>query len=249
MNAWQKSFIYLVALSLLLVCVASVRADVQFSGTEDHVVLRAKNATMAEILSGIRSTLKLRVGFTGSTERQFTGVYTGALRRILSRLLDGEDYVISSASDGMSILLVGPKGAGHNTSPPNAPVEFANGEQTLRLTAASDDEGNPNYQGWMPDRNSHKAASVKDGPAEGNNSASATAASFTEDEGNQNYQGWLPTGNLPKTASGNGILTEGSNSAIAPPASSTEDEGNPNYQGWLPTGNPAKAASTKGAPA
>ena len=207
MNAWQKSFIYLIALSLLLVCVASARADAQLSGTEDHVVLRAKNATMAEILSGIRSALNLRVEFTGSTERQFTGAYTGTLRRVLSRLLDGEDYVISSAPDGMNIVLLGPKGAGRNAAPPIAPAKHANGEQTLRLAAAGDDEGNPNYQGWMP---GHKTASAKDGPAEGNNSAPATASA--EEEGNPNYQGWLPTGNPPKTANVDGGPSEGNDS-------------------------------------
>jgi hypothetical protein len=248
MNARQKSFIYLVALSYLLVCVASARADVQFSGTKDHVVLWAKNATIAEILSGIRSALNLRVGLTGSTERQFTGAYTGALQRVLSRLLDGEDYVISSAPNGMNIVLLGPKGAGRNTAPSIAPVMHTNGEQTLRLAAASDDEGNPNYQGWMPGRNPHKAASVKDGPAESNNSASAPAESSTVDEGNSSYQGWLPTGNLPKMANVNAGTFESNNSVTAPAASSTEDEGNQNYQGWLPTGNVAKTESTKLAP-
>jgi hypothetical protein len=245
MNAWQKCFMYLIALSLLLVCVASARADAQLSGTEDHVVLRAKDATLAEILSGIRSALNLRVGLNGSTERQFTGAYTGTLRRVLSRLLDGEDYVISSAPDGINIVLVSPKGAGRNTSPPTAPVKNANGEQTLRLAAAPDDEGNPNYQGWMPDRNSHKAASIKDGPV-----VSATvvpAGLSTEDEGNPNYQGWLPTENLPKTANTNSSHSESNNSATAS-ARSSEDEGNPNFQGWLPTGNLLKTATINGVP-
>jgi hypothetical protein len=248
MNAWQKCFIFPIAFSLLLVCVAPVRADVQFSGTEDHVVLRAKNATIAEILSGIRSALNLRVGLTGSTERQFTGAYTGTLRRVLSRLLDGEDYVISPAPDGMNIVLLGLKGAGRNAAPPIAPVKHANGEQTLRLAAAGDGEGNPNYQGWMPDRTPHKAASVNDGPAEGNNSATALAGSAMEDEGNSNYQGWLPTGNLPKTANVNGSPSESNTSATASAGSSTKDEGNPNFQGWLPSGDQFKTASINGGP-
>ena len=45
---------------------------------------------MAEILSGIRSAFNLRIGMTGSTERQFTGAYSGTLQRVLSHLLDGE---------------------------------------------------------------------------------------------------------------------------------------------------------------
>ena len=148
----------------------------------------------------------------------------------------------------MNIVLLGPKGAGRNFPPPIAPVQHANGEQPLRLAAAIDDEGNPNYQGWMPDRNPHKAASVKDDPAVSNNSATAPAASTTEDEGNPNYQGWSPTGNLLKPANLKGGPFEGNNSVTAPAASSTEDEGNQNYQGWLPTRNAVKAASTKSAP-
>jgi len=248
MNSWQRSLIYLAALSLLLVCVASARADAQFSGTEDHVVLRAKNATMAEILSGIRSALKLRVGLTGSTERQFNGAYTGTLRRVLSRLLDGEDYVIGSAPDGINIVLLGPKGAGSNAAPPIAPVKHADVGQTLRLAAADDDEGNPNYQGWMPDGNLHKAASVKEGAAEDDNSATMPAKSSIEDEGNPNYQGWLPTGNPPKTASVDGGPSEGNSSAIAAAASSSEDEGNPNYQGWLPTVSSSQSESVSSGP-
>ena len=243
MNAWQKSFVYLTALSLLLVCVPTPRADVQFSGTEDHAVLQAKNATIAEILSGIRSALNLRVGLTGSTERQYTGAYTGTLRRVLSRLLDGEDYVISSAPDGMNIVLLGLKGAGRNNAPSIAPVKHTNSDQPLMLAAAMD-EGNPDYQGWMPDRNQHKAASVKNDLAESNNSAPAPAGSSTEDDGNPNYQGWLPTG----STSIKGGPLEGNNSVTAPAGSSTEDDGNQNYQGWLPTGNAVKAASTKLAP-
>ena len=245
MNAWQKSSICPFALSFLLVCIASARSDVQFSGTEDHVVLQAKNATLAEVLSGIRSAFNLRVELTGSTERQFTGAYMGTLRRVLSRLLDGEDYVISSAPDGMNIVLLGLKGAGRNTAQPTAPVKYANGEQVPRLAAAGDD-GNPNYQGWMPDRNPHEAASIKDGPVD--SATVVSAGSSTEDEGNPNLQGWLPTGNLLKTANVNGSPSESNDSATASAGSSTEDEGNPNLQGWLPTGNLLKTATINGGP-
>src|SRR5271169_1021423 len=121
MNAGHKSITYLITLALLLVCVAFARADAQLFGTKDRVVLRAKDATIVEIVSGIRLALNLQVGLTGSTERLFTGSYTGTLRRVLSRLLDGEDYVISAAPDGINIAVLGPKGAGRNTSPPTAP--------------------------------------------------------------------------------------------------------------------------------
>jgi hypothetical protein len=246
MNALRKSFVYLIALSLLPLCVAFARADAQLSGTEDHIVLSANDATMAEILSGIRKAFNLRVELTGSTERRFTGAYTGTLRRVLSRLLDGENYVVSPAPDGMNIVLLGPNGARRNAAQPTAAVKQVDGEQILRLAAAPDDEGNPNYQGWMPDGNLHKAASIKAGLAEGNDSATAHSGSPAEDDGNPNYQGWLPSGTPTKTVGLTGGPSEGNSSAAASAATPTQDEGNPNYQGWLPTGNLPKTASGNG---
>ena len=85
-------------------------AEVQLSGTQDNVMLQAKNASINEIVTGIQSTFNMRVALLGSTPRQFTGSYEGSLRHVLSRLLDGESYFISSASDGMKIVIVNAKG-------------------------------------------------------------------------------------------------------------------------------------------
>jgi hypothetical protein len=111
----------------------------------------------------------------------------------------------------------------------------------VSAVSSTEDEGNPNYQGWLPDRNSHEAASIKDGPAEGNSSATATAASSTEDEGNQNYQGWLPAGNSLKAVSTKSAPAgEESAAAANAPADSApdKDEGNSNFQGYMPDWTP-----------
>jgi hypothetical protein len=86
-------------------------AEVRLSGTPDRMVLRASDATMPEILDAVRSTFDLEVRLKGATVRKFTGVYSGSMRQVLSRLLAGEDYVLRSAADGMSIILLGASGA------------------------------------------------------------------------------------------------------------------------------------------
>jgi len=82
-------------------------AEVRLSGTPDRIVLQTNDATMAEILAALRASLDVEVKFSGATARRFTGVYSGSVRRVLSRLLAGEDYVVRSAADGISVRLLG----------------------------------------------------------------------------------------------------------------------------------------------
>ena len=94
-------------------------AEVHLSGTQDRVVLQTQDATMPEIFAALRSAFDLEVKLKGATARKFTGVYTGSVRQVLSRLLMGEDYVLRSASDGISIRLLGKSEADSSAAPSN----------------------------------------------------------------------------------------------------------------------------------
>jgi hypothetical protein len=96
----------IVVLAWCLSCGPSA-AEVRLSGTPDHVVLQANDATMPDILAALRSAFDLEVKLKGTTARRFTGVYSGSVRQVLSRLLRSEDYVLRSAADGMSMVLFG----------------------------------------------------------------------------------------------------------------------------------------------
>ena len=116
-----------IATALLLVwCLSCGRseAEVRLSGTPDRIVLQASDATMAEILTALRVSFDVEVKLSGATVRRFTGVYSGSVRRVLSRLLAGEDYVVRSTADGISIRLLGKSeadGAAVASSLPAAP--------------------------------------------------------------------------------------------------------------------------------
>jgi hypothetical protein len=106
----RKSFLPQLATIVLLAWSLSCgpsAAEVRLSGTPDRIVLRASDATMPEILAAVRSAFDLEVRLKGATARKFTGVYSGSVRQVLSRLLAGEDYVLRFAADGMSIVLLG----------------------------------------------------------------------------------------------------------------------------------------------
>jgi hypothetical protein len=106
----RKPFLPQIAMSALLAWGLSgehAAAEVRLSGTPDRVVLTTNDATIAEILAALRTTFDIAVTLKGATARKFTGTYIGSPSQVLSRVLKGEDYVLRSASDGMSIRLLG----------------------------------------------------------------------------------------------------------------------------------------------
>jgi len=55
---------------------------------------RADNARVSEVLGAISAQFKLRYPSNLDFERSVTGTYSGTLRFVLSRILDGYDYVL-----------------------------------------------------------------------------------------------------------------------------------------------------------
>ncbi len=111
-------------------CGGSV-AEVRLSGTPDRVVLTTNDATIADILVALRSAFDVEVNLTGGTARKFTGVYSGSVRRVLSRLLTGNDYVLRSNPDGISIRLFGNSAA--DSSAASNPSAAAPGSRLVAL--------------------------------------------------------------------------------------------------------------------
>jgi hypothetical protein len=108
-------------------------AEVLLSGSQDRIVMQTTDATLAEVLAAFRSTFFLEVKLKGASARTFTGIYSGSIHQVLSRLLAGEDYILSSDAEGMSIFLIGGS-ASDNTArwsglPPAAPPAQPNASQ------------------------------------------------------------------------------------------------------------------------
>ena len=123
----RQILLQLAAAVCLALCLGSGRsaAEVRLSGTQDRIVMQTNGATIPEILAALRSAFDLEVKLKGATARTFTGEYSGSVRQVLSRLLAGEDYILRSDSEGMSIVLIG-KSAADNAArwsglPPPAP--------------------------------------------------------------------------------------------------------------------------------
>jgi hypothetical protein len=218
----------------------STRAELQISGTPEHVVLRANNATLEEVLSDIQSAFDVRIGLTGASNRQFTGSYSGTLRQIVARMLAGEDYVIGSAPNGFNVILLRSSGPTGGSAVAGSPALRANAERRAAIIDAAD-AGNPNFQGWVPARTAPLAASTSASPSE--SVATASPAPVISDEGNQEFQGWLPSRARPVATNAGAPPSE--TITIASEAPVISDEGNPEFQGWLPS---RPSAANDGAP-
>lgn len=218
----RKDLLLLASASLAVVCVAPLRAgaEVRLSGSLDSVVLQANGATMPEIVAALQSTFHVRIELVGSTPRRFTGAYAGPLRRVLARLLDGGDYVISPASDGVKVVILPPNGAKPGLAP---------GVRVAVDTA----EGNGSVQGWSPGQGSPRTAAPAP-PTRLAAAAAAPARASGGDDGEGNtIQGWVPTSPpAPPTR----LAAAAAAPATAPAGGA--DEGS-EVQGWVPAPAPA----------
>ena len=82
-------------------------AEVRLSGMQDRLVLQANDATVPEFLAAVRTAFGLEVTFMGTIAQKFTGVYSGSVHHVLTRLLTGENYILQTTSSGISIVLLG----------------------------------------------------------------------------------------------------------------------------------------------
>jgi hypothetical protein len=118
---------------LLAWCLSGGRsaAEVRVSGTPDRVVVQTSDAPMPEILTAMHTAFELEVTLKGTIAQKFSGMYSGSVRQVLGRLLTGENYVLRTTADGISIIALG-KSASAAAAPPDRPQRPGLPPQTHR---------------------------------------------------------------------------------------------------------------------
>jgi hypothetical protein len=105
--AMQKSVVWLLTLASLLIVTPSFAFDgVKVAGTAEKLKLEVSNATVDNALAALRSAVDFKCLCSPPLDRRVTGVYQGNIRRVLSRLLEGYDYVIKTSPSGMVEVIV-----------------------------------------------------------------------------------------------------------------------------------------------
>ena len=83
---------------------ASAATDVR--GEPQNVQLRAENASTKEVLDALSAKFKLNYKLPPTINRSLTGIYSGSLRQVLARILDGNDYIVIS-NDSVEVVVLG----------------------------------------------------------------------------------------------------------------------------------------------
>jgi hypothetical protein len=92
-----------------LLC-ATAHADVQVEGEEAAVRIVARQASVAEVFAALKAKFRFRYNLAVGPQRQVSATLSGPLHQVVARLLDGYDFVVKRAPDGVEVVRVAPRG-------------------------------------------------------------------------------------------------------------------------------------------
>ena len=96
------------ALSVALaIAPTSVLAEARVLGSLAAVTIEAQDSSIEEILTALSNKLGIRYRSTASLERRLSGVYVGPLPRVLTRVLDGYNFVVKTEGGTTTIAVFG----------------------------------------------------------------------------------------------------------------------------------------------
>jgi hypothetical protein len=91
----------------LAITPASALAAAQVSGNPQAVSITAQNTSIEEILSVLSHEFSVHYNSSVNLERRLTGTYQGSLQRVLTRVLEGYNFVIKMSDDRTELTVLG----------------------------------------------------------------------------------------------------------------------------------------------
>jgi hypothetical protein len=105
------------------------QSDVRFAtdtlritGDTSAVRIEAHQSTIADVLFGLGTAFNVRYRTSIVLDEARNGTYTGTLRRVISRVLDGYDYVVKYENSQLDITIVAKSGGQAVAAPPVAGI-------------------------------------------------------------------------------------------------------------------------------
>jgi hypothetical protein len=86
-------------------------ASLRVQGDATEVRLDAHRVQIKAVLAALSTALDFSCHFTMTLDDAIDGTYVGSLRHVLSRVLDGYDYVIKQESSKLEVIVIGRSGA------------------------------------------------------------------------------------------------------------------------------------------
>jgi hypothetical protein len=107
--------------ALVVLRVSSATAGTDIQGTPDNLNLNLQNATIVEVLNALSTRFQITFKARSHNPRILTGAYSGTLRETLTRILDGNDYILERSDKGLEITILGSSGP-EQQNPPRQPA-------------------------------------------------------------------------------------------------------------------------------
>jgi hypothetical protein len=111
--------------TLLTATLRPTSAATEVRGELSGIQLRVENSSTKEVLDALSTKFNLTYKLPPNTNRNVSGLYSGSLRQVLSRILDGIDYIVTTFDGGLEVVVLGASGATASAVPgtPIARVE------------------------------------------------------------------------------------------------------------------------------
>jgi hypothetical protein len=83
----------------------SAQADVQVSGETGAIRIVANGASLGEVLDALATQYGVQSRLPPNLDRSVSGTYDGSLAQLLSRLLQGYNFVVESTASGTKVVI------------------------------------------------------------------------------------------------------------------------------------------------
>jgi hypothetical protein len=107
-----------------------VLAEIQVRGSPDAVRIEARDTPVEEILAALNRAFGMHYQLSANLDKRLSGTYVGSLRRVLTRILDGYNFVLKTDNGTIAVTVLGTPNA-------SAAVPVSSGPKVVGQPAAS----------------------------------------------------------------------------------------------------------------
>jgi len=96
--------------ALLAAAPTAAIAAAQITGSPQEVSIKAQNSSIEEILSALSREFHIQYHSTANLEKHLTGTYQGSLQRVLTRILEGHNFIVKASNGQIDVTVFGTQG-------------------------------------------------------------------------------------------------------------------------------------------